>query len=205
MKLTPVKKPPNLVAMFLEWLLIGAQSFGGGSSTFSLVHQAAIQRAWMSEDEFVRAWALVQVSPGINLVKLTVLIGYHLAGWPGILAAVAGLLLPSAVVTVLMTAGFAVLNVIPWVHAVMKGVIPAAIGLSFAMAVQMTQPVLSGARRDGPARLGAHLITLAAAALLMVFTRLSPLLIFGMSGFLAVLLFWLTPVRQQAVSPGRQP
>ncbi len=50
--------------------------------------------------------------------------------------------------TVLMTAGFATVREIPWIQAIMKGVIPAAIGLSFAMGVQMAQPIFASARKD---------------------------------------------------------
>jgi len=139
---------PGPATLFLDFLLIGIQSFGGGSSTFSLIHQAAIKRGWLTEEEFVRSWALVHISPGINLVKLTVMIGYRLQGWMGILAAVSGMLLPSSIVTVLMTASFTTVRSISWVQAIMKGILPAAIGLSFAMCVQMAQPVYKGARHS---------------------------------------------------------
>ncbi len=191
--------------LFTQLLLIGLQSFGGGSSTFSLIHQTAIKRGWMSEAEFVRAWALVQISPGINLVKLTVLIGYRLAGWRGIVAAVTGLLFPSAAVTVLMTAGFATIREIPWIQAVMKGIIPAAIGLSFAMGAQMSQPIFASARKDGPIRLGAHGLILLVAALLLGFTTLSPLLILLLSGVSAVVLFFLIPPMNLSNPSGKQP
>jgi chromate transporter len=114
---------PNLAGIFTDWLLIGIQSFGGGSSTFILIHQVAIKRGWLTEDEFIRAWALAQIAPGINLLKLTAMIGYRLGGWPGLFAAMGGLLLPSAAVTVLMTAGFATIRTLPWIQAILKGIL----------------------------------------------------------------------------------
>jgi chromate transporter len=87
---------PGLWELFRIWLTVGLQSFGGGASTFFLVHQACIKRGWMSEEEFVHTSAISQISPGINLVKLTVLVGHRLRGWPGLISAAAGLLLPSA-------------------------------------------------------------------------------------------------------------
>jgi chromate transport protein ChrA len=68
------------------------------------------------------------------------LVSYRLRGWSGILACVGGLLLPSAILTVLMTAGYTIVRSIPAVQAVMKGMMPATIGLSLAVAVQMGQP-----------------------------------------------------------------
>lgn len=191
---TVLEARSNPVEIFTTWLLVGIQSFGGGSSTFSLIHQVVIQRGWLSEEEFVRAWALAQIAPGINLVKLTAMLGYRLQGWLGVLAAMSGLLLPSAMVTVLMTAGFATIRNLPWVQAMMKGILPATIGLSLAMSAQMAQPIFLRARKEGLARLGAHFFILAAAALLMAVARLSPLVILVLSGVAAILLLALISV-----------
>jgi chromate transporter len=179
---------PGLGEILATWLIFGIQSFGGGSSTFYLIHKACIERGWLNEDEFVRAWALAQMAPGINLLKLTVMIGYQLRGWPGLVLASAGLLLPSAVLTILMTAGFATIRTMPLVQAVMKGILPAAIGLSLANAVQMAQPLFSRAQQEGRARLGAHLFILLGAALLMTLTSISPIVILLLAGAAAALL-----------------
>ena len=188
------KARPDLGDIFTTWLLVGVQSFGGGSSTFFLIHQAVIKRGWVNEEEFVRAWALAQIAPGINLVKLTVMIGYRLRGGLGVIAAMAGLLLPSAAVTILMTAGFATIRSVPLVEAMMKGILPAAIGLSLAMGVQMAQPLFQRARQEGSTRLGVHLLILLSAALLMALIKVSPVVILLLAGVAAILLFALIPV-----------
>ncbi len=194
MDTTLTKTQTGLASLFTMWLVIGIQSFGGGSSTFYLIHQACIERGWMDEDEFLRVWALAQITPGINLLKLTVMIGYRLRGWLGVVMAMTGLLVPSATVTVLMTAGFATIRTMPQVQAVMKGVLPATIGLSLAMAVQMAQPLLSRAHQEGRARLAAHVFVLAGAALLLMLTRISPVVILGLAGAAAMLLLGVMPV-----------
>lgn len=190
---TAVRTRPALGEILTTMLVLGIQSFGGGSSTFYLIHQACLQRGWLDEHEFLRTWALAQIAPGINLVKLTVMIGYRLRGWPGVVAAVAGLLVPSAAVTVVMTAGFAILRSQPLVQAIMKGILPATIGLSLAMSAQMAQPVFAGARREGRVRLGAHLFILLGAALLLAVGHVSPVLILLLAGIAAAVLFALIP------------
>ncbi len=191
---TALKTRPGLGEILATWLIFGIQSFGGGSSTFYLMHQACIERGWLNEDEFVRAWALAQMAPGINLLKLTMMIAYQLRGWPGLILASVGLLLPSAALTVLMTAGFATIRTVPLVQAVMKGVLPAAIGLSLANAVQMAQPLFSRAQQEGRARLGAHLFILLGAGLLMILTSISPIIILLAAGAAAALLLALLTV-----------
>jgi chromate transporter len=188
------KARPDLGDICTTWLLVGIQSFGGGSSTFFLIHQAVIKRGWLNEEEFVRAWALAQIAPGINLVKLTVMIGYRLRGWLGVIAAMAGLLLPSAAVTILMTAGFTTIRSVPLVEAMMKGILPAAIGLSLAMGVQMAQPLFQRAHQEGRARLSVHLFILLSAALLMGLLKTSPVVVLLLAGVAAILLFALIPV-----------
>jgi chromate transporter len=176
-------------------LILGIQSFGGGTSTFYLIHQACIQRGWLDEQEFVRTWALAQIAPGINLLKLTVMLGYRLRGWPGLVAAVAGLLVPSAAVTVLMTAGFATIRSVPLVQAIMKGILPATIGLSLAMGAQMAQPLFTRARHEGSARLGAHFLILLGAAFIMAFTHVSPVFILLLAGVATVVVLAVIPVK----------
>ncbi len=158
-----------------------------------MIHQVAIQRGWMTEEVFVRTWALAQISPGINLVKLTVLLGHRLRGWPGLIAANTGLLLPSSVVTVLMTAGFAVVRDQPLVKAAMRGILPATIGLGLAMAVQMAQPLFARALREGPARVGIHLAVLVSAGLLLGVGGVSPVVVMLLAGAAATLLLAVVP------------
>lgn len=188
----------SLPRLFFTLGLIGIQSFGGGSSTFLLIHQACMRHKWLTEEEFVRDWALAQIAPGINLMKLTMMLGYRLRGWPGLLAASGGLILPSAAITVLMTAGFAAISGHPLVKAALRGVMPAAIGLSLAMAVQMARPALALAYKEGPARLSAHLAILSAAALGLAVLELSPVVILFGSGALAALALALLPARNLA-------
>ena len=147
----------------------------------------------MTEEEFVRNWALAQISPGVNLVKLTVLLGHRLRGWPGLIAANAGLLLPSSLVTVLMTAGFSAIRDQPLVKAVMRGILPATIGLGLAMAVQMGQPLFVRAVREGPARIGIHVAVLVSAALLLGAGGVSPVVVLLLAGAVTTLLLAMVP------------
>jgi chromate transporter len=185
-------KPTEILRVFL---VLGLQSFGGGSSTLILIRQACIQRGWMEDDEFVRTWALVQMAPGINLVKLTALIGYKLRGWAGLAFAMSGLLLPSALVTVLMTAGYSVVRDQPLVQSALKGLLPATIGLSLMMSFQMAHPLLKKAYCESPLRLTSNLLILGSAGLLFGLVNASPVAVLLGGGAAGVLLFALAPVR----------
>ena len=202
----PWLPPPRLLDILMTWLSIGIQSFGGGSTTLYLIRQACITRGWLTEAEFAKDWALVQISPGINLIKITAVIGYQLRGWPGLIAAIAGLLLPSATITVLMTAGFTIIRDWPFVKAAMRGVIPATIGISVGLGLQMAHAPLSRARRHGRASVVVHLALLAGSALLLAVAHASPVIVLALSGISGMLLLGDLPAAVRRVarrSPGQ--
>src|SRR6266566_945527 len=98
---------PGKWQLFRIWASIGLQSFGGGATTTLLIQRAFIEKhRWLSIEEFMHLWNLCILTPGINLVALTVLIGRKLGGAWGIVVSLAGLLLPSATITCLITVGF---------------------------------------------------------------------------------------------------
>jgi chromate transporter len=187
----------HLGNLFLIWLGLGAQSFGGGASTLILIHQACLRYGWMDEAQFVRSWALSQISPGINLAKLTIIIGYHLRKWQGLAVCLAGLLLPSATVTVLMTAGYSAMRNQPWMQAAMRGILPATIGLGFTMSYQMIQSLLSNAFHEGRARLGVHILLFGFGVVLAATGLLSPVLVMLLVGGATMVGLMLVPAHKK--------
>lgn len=132
---------------FLAWLGIGAQSWGGGTATFALIQKTMVEtRGWMGEAEFARAWAVCQLSPGINLLSLTILLGQRVGGKWGPLLAMAGLLLPSVVVTLLITASYARVRNNDTVRAAFAGVLPATVGIGLYSAMRTARPLLAESR-----------------------------------------------------------
>src|SRR5579859_7844030 len=117
---------PSVWRLLGIWTGIGLQSFGGGASTTLLIQQTFIEKYhWVTAQEFTRLWSICMLTPGINLIAITVLLGKQLAGWRGIVASLAGLLIPSGVITCLLAALFAQVEHSTTVQAVLRGVVPA--------------------------------------------------------------------------------
>jgi len=190
-----VSPPISLTRIFLIWLSIGIQSFGGGSATFFLIHQACQKYGWITEDEFLNAWALAQLTPGINLIKLTIFIGFRLRRCPGVLMAMTGLLIPSSLVTVLMTSGFTAIQQLPSIQAIMRGILPATLGLALAMSTQFTSPVLKLAWREGKMRFFLHVLILTISTLAMASKLYSPALILILTALITMLILTFSPIR----------
>ena len=157
---------PSTGILLRVWLGLGMQSFGGGVATLALIRQAVIERhKWMTEEEFTRDWALVQIAPGINLLALTILIGRRLRGVQGIAIALLGLLLPSVTITILLTACYARIQGQPSVQAALHGILPAIVGLGLLTSVQMARSLLTVSRRESRASLAVSLLILIGSGL----------------------------------------
>ena len=132
--------------------MVGFQSFGGGVATLTLIRQTVVeQQRWLSEAEFTRNWALVQIVPGINLLGLTILIGKRVAGAKGVALALLGLLLPSVTITLLLTALYESIQHLEVVQAAVRGIIPATVGLGLLTSLHMARPLLVASLSEGKA------------------------------------------------------
>ena len=150
--LSSASTPPQLAHFLQVWLAIGVQSFGGGVATLALIRRSLVeQQRWLSEAEFTRYWALVQIVPGINLLGLTILLGRRVAGAKGVALALLGLLLPSVTLTLLLTAVYERIQHLELVQAALRGVIPATVGLGLLTALQMARPLMIASFREGKA------------------------------------------------------
>ena len=150
-----VQKPrPGAWRLFGIWAGIGLQSFGGGASTTLLIQQTFIERRrWLSMEEFTRLWSLCLLTPGINLIAVTVLIGKQLGGVRGIVASVAGMLLPSATITALLAAIFLRVEHAAVVQQVLRGIVPATAGIMLLVAVNFARPIIRERTVMGPSYL----------------------------------------------------
>src|SRR3982751_4034895 len=101
----PALPLPSAWRQLRIWLNIGIQSFGGGAATLYLIRREVVERrGWLSDAEYTRYWGICQIAPGINILGLVILIGWQVSGAAGVALALAGLLLPSAAITIVLTA-----------------------------------------------------------------------------------------------------
>lgn len=188
---------PAAGAFFRIWAGIGIQSFGGGATTLYMMRREVVERqTWITDEEFTRFWGIVQIAPGINLLGQSVLIGWRVAGATGAALALAGLLLPSVAITMLITAGYAMVRDQPLVAAILRGVIPATAGIGLLLTVQMARPPLSASRSEGRASLVLSVAILIGAALAAAFSGLPILAILWGSGGVCAVGFWVLRLRE---------
>lgn len=176
------------------WTSIGLQSFGGGASTTLLIYRVFVEkRGWLLPEEYNRFWNLCVMAPGINLVGMTILIGRKLAGARGICASLAGLLVPSAAITCLLTAGFVGVERFPATQAILQGVIPATAGIMLVVGMKYAQPILKEMRPEGIPRIMIGLALVLLATLAIIVFQVSIALVLVGTALLSVLFFRQAP------------
>ena len=141
---------PGMWKLFRVWASIGLQSFGGGASTTFLIQRTFIEKYnWMTMEEFTHFWSLSILAPGINLLGLTILMGRKLGGSWGVVASLAGLLLPSAAITCILVALFKQIENIPAVQMVLRGIIPATGAIMAVVALNFALPIMRKSYKEG--------------------------------------------------------
>jgi chromate transporter len=181
---------PSKWQLFRIWAGIGLQSFGGGASTTLLIQRAFIEKhRWLSIEEFAYLWNLCILTPGINLVALTVLIGKKLGGTRGIVVSLAGLLLPSATITCLLAAIFIQIEHVAAVQAIFRGVIPATGGILLVVGVNFALPLIKKGYKEGFFYLLISSVLIIASALAIILLKLSVIIVILGAAFLGALLF----------------
>ncbi len=86
----------NLWELFVAFLKTGTFGFGGGQATIPLIQEEVVDHyAWLTEEQFIDYLAMGNTLPGPIATKMSVIIGYDLAGFAGAAVALLGTLLPS--------------------------------------------------------------------------------------------------------------
>ncbi|BBU28995.1 chromate transporter [Burkholderia sp. THE68] len=126
----------SLAAIFSQLSLL---AFGGGNSILPEMQRQVVQvHDWMSSADFSALFALAQAAPGPNMMVVT-LIGWHVAGWPGVLVTSIAKFGPSSLVTVAALHAWERFKDRPWRRFIQLGLVPITAGLVAASALLIAQ------------------------------------------------------------------
>ncbi|MGB2628773.1 MAG: chromate transporter [Candidatus Acidiferrum sp.] len=132
----PAASPVTVRQIFLEFLLIGATSFGGGVVAY-LRNGLITKRGWLGDKSFVELLSISQSLPGLNSTNMSILVGDRLRGLSGALAGILGMCLPGGLLMFAVGMVYREHGDHPVATAALKGVAAAAVGLILATAVQL--------------------------------------------------------------------
>ena len=123
--------------LFLTFFEIGLFTFGGGYAMISLIRDKAVLLGWLTEEELLNMIAVAESTPGPIAVNMATFVGSTQGGFFGSLMATLGVVLPSFIIILLISAVIRNLLKYQGVQAFLKGVRPCVIALILTTAITM--------------------------------------------------------------------
>ena len=118
--------------IFLTFARIAVSSFGGAN--FWMRRVLIEEKRWLTNHEYLEGLAMGQLVPGPNVYNLTVMLGHRFGGYPGVVAAVAGLLGPPLVTVAVLALIYRYYGTLPVIQRALSGMTSVAAGLVLANA-----------------------------------------------------------------------
>jgi len=141
LRATTPKTAVPIWQIFVEFLTIGATSFGGVVPY--LRDSLVARRQWIDDREFVEMLSISQSLPGLNATNMAILVGERLRGALGSMAAILGIGLPGSIIMAVVGVFYRQHGDHAWTTAALKGVAAATIGLILFTVVQLSKKSLA--------------------------------------------------------------
>ena len=95
----------QLFRIFAAFFKIGAFTFGGGYAMIPLIQKEAVEKhGWVSDDDILEIIAIAESTPGPIAINSATFVGYRAAGVFGSACATFGVVLPSFVIILALSA-----------------------------------------------------------------------------------------------------
>ena len=166
-----------LMSLFGYFALLSLFAIGGANAAIPEMHRIAVEvMHWMNDRQFADMFAIAQLSPGPNVIIVT-LIGYHVAGFAGAVVATVAMTGPTCLVAFFVARVWDRFKDAHWRIAIQAGLVPVSLGLigasAFVLARAADNNVYAGALT-------------ALTAIIAFATRINPLWLFAAGGLLGL-------------------
>ena len=121
--------------LFLTFLEIGAVSFGGGYAMIPLVREKVLTNGWLAEADFLNFLAVAESTPGPIAINMATYVGSTQGGLLGSFCATLGVVLPSFIIILIISAVAKNFLQRAGVRAFLRGVLPCVVGLIVSTAI----------------------------------------------------------------------
>lgn len=166
-----------LIALAGYFALLSLFAVGGANAAIPEMHRIAVEvMHWMNDRQFADMFAIAQLSPGPNVIIVT-LIGYHVAGFSGAAVATVAMCGPTCVMAFFVARTWDRFKDAHWRIAIQAGLVPVSLGLIGASAFVLA--------RTADSNVYAGVVT-AVTAVIAFATRINPLWIFAAGGILGL-------------------
>lgn len=124
---------------------IGVLSFGGPAAQIALMHRVLVdERAWLSEERFLRALSFCMLLPGPEAMQLATYAGWRLGGVRGGLIAGGLFVVPGALVVLVLAMAYGAYGALPLTQALFLGVKATVVAVVVQALVRLGRKALKG-------------------------------------------------------------
>ncbi len=129
--------------LFFTFARIGAFTFGGGYAMLSLLENECVEKKkWLTADEMTEMTVIAESTPGPIAINCATSTGLKQAGLPGAVIATLGMVMPSFVIILVISAFLRQVLTVPLVVSALKGIRAAAALLILRAGIRMLQTIL---------------------------------------------------------------
>lgn len=177
--------------LFLSYLQIGAFSFGGGYAAMSLIQAQVVEKHhWLTISEFADLVTIAEMTPGPIAINSATFVGTQIAGIPGAIAATLGCILPSCIIVTLLAKIYIRYQNVKIIQDILYTLRPVVVSMIAVAGITILISVffINGTVSGDLSALNIRGIVLFILALVMLRrTRLSPIIIMLVCGFLELI------------------
>ena len=177
--------------LFLEFMKMGALTFGGGYAMIPFIEETVLNHGWMTTRELVDFIAVSESTPGAFAVNISTYIGSEVGGLLGAFLATLGLVLPPFIIILLIAKVYDKFKQSTIVQGAMLGLKSTVVGLIAATVLSVGIEVFfpEGIILDvfTSANFYVSLVIFAAALFLLLYKKLNPILIIAGSAVIGII------------------
>lgn len=123
--------------LFIEFLKVGAFSFGGGYTSIPLIRDIVIENNWLTYETYLDLVAIAESTPGPIMVNIATYVGCKQAGWLGGALSLIASILPAFIILLvfaILFKHFADNKKVNYMFDILR---PAIVGIIFASGIEL--------------------------------------------------------------------
>ena len=135
---TDMENRKRILDIFWVFFKFSCVTFGGGWSLVAQMQKEYVEKKhWITNEQLLDFSSVGRSIPGLMIGNASVLFGYHVAGFPGALAALAGIVLPPFLIMLGLTHLYILVRDTPYVARAMVGVRAAVAPIIFCSVLKL--------------------------------------------------------------------
>ncbi|MDR3602348.1 MAG: chromate transporter [Desulfosporosinus sp.] len=181
-----------LYEIFITFFMISPITFGGGFAMIPIMEDEMVhKRKWIDKEKLVDIFAVSQSIPGAIAVNSATFMGYQIAGIPGALAALVGIVLPTFAIILVLGVLLASFQSNIHVQAALQGIRPVVVALIASAAYKMSKVSLVDITSS--AIFGIFILSL------LLFKNLNLIFVIFMGAFIGIMIRKISKVVKQTI------